>query len=82
MTKFLTVPALAALLIVANSAAFARGGASSFAPGQRFVQSGHQSQFGLPGASGYTPRQLFLHQRCSSTHGVSGCAPGHRFHHR
>jgi hypothetical protein len=76
MIKVLTL-AMMVLAIAADSTAFARGGASSVAPGRMFVTSDHRPQFGLHGASGYTPRQLFLHDRCSSTHGVSGCAPGH-----
>ncbi len=42
MIEFLTVPVLIALLIVSNSAAFARGiGASSFAPGHHFAHFDH-----------------------------------------
>jgi hypothetical protein len=42
MIKFLTVPVLIALLIVPNSAAFARGmGASSFAPSHHFAHFDH-----------------------------------------
>ena len=42
MIKFLTVPVSIALLIVLNSAVFARGtGASSFAPGHHFAHFDH-----------------------------------------
>ena len=42
MIKFLTVPVLIALLIVPNSATFARGiGASSSAPGHHFAHFDH-----------------------------------------
>ncbi len=78
MSKILTLAAVMALAIAAQSTAFARsGGASSVAPGHEFRT--YDSVRGYPGASGYTPRQLYLHHRCKSTHGVSGCAPGHRF---
>jgi hypothetical protein len=77
MIKFLTVPALIALLVMANSAAFARGmGASSFAPG-------HETR--THGASAKAPGRLFLSSGRHSLPGhpgASGFAPGHRFHHR
>ena len=79
MIKFLTMPALITLLIVANSAAFARGmGASSFAPG-------HETRVpGTHGASAKAPGRLFLSSGRHSLPGhpgASGFAPGHQFHH-
>jgi hypothetical protein len=75
MIKVLTL-AMMVLAIAADSTAFARSGATTFAPGHNpgFVR--HESRHG---ASSFTPRQLFLSGKCSSTHGVSGCAPGRRF---
>jgi len=80
MIKFLTMPALVTLLIVANSAAFARGmGASSFAPG-------HETRVaGTHGASAKAPGRLFLSTGRHSLPGhpgASGFAPGHQFHRR
>jgi hypothetical protein len=84
MTKFLALAAtLMALLIAAESVAFARGmggsGASSFAPG-------HEARVpGTPGASAKAPGRLFLSSGRHSLPGhpgASGFAPGHRFHHR
>jgi hypothetical protein len=80
MTKFLKLAAtLEAMLIAAESGAFARGiggpGASSFAPG-------HAAR--VPGTSG-APGRLFLSSGRHSLPGhpgASGYAPGHRFHHR
>jgi hypothetical protein len=80
MVKFLTMPALVTLLIVANSAAFARGmGASSFAPGHERRVPGTQ------GASGNAPGHLFLSTGRHSLPGhpgASGFAPGRQFHRR
>jgi hypothetical protein len=78
MIKVLTL-AMMVLAIAADSTAFARSGATTFAPGHNpgFVR--HESRHG---ASSFTPRQLFLQHNpkvCTSTHGVSGCAPGRRF---
>jgi hypothetical protein len=78
MIKFLTIPALVTLLIVANSAAFARGmGVSSFAPG-------HETRLpGTHGASGNAPGRLFLstgRHSLSGHPGASGFAPGHHHH--
>jgi hypothetical protein len=80
MIKFLTMPALVTLLLVASSAAFARGmGASSFAPGRETRVSGTH------GASAKAPGRLFLSSGRHSLPGhpgASGFAPGHRVHHR
>jgi hypothetical protein len=83
MTKFLTLAAaLTALLIAAESPAFARAmgggpGASSFAPGHETRRPGTH------GASGNAPGQLFLRHGSVPGHpGASGFAPGHQFHHR
>jgi hypothetical protein len=84
MTKFLKLAAtLAALLIAAETGAFARGiggpGASSFAPG-------HEARVpGTPGASAKAPGRLFLsagRHSLPGNPGASGFAPGHQFHHR
>lgn len=81
MTKFLTLAAaLMALVVAAESMAFARGmGASGFAPG-------HEARVpGTPGASGNAPGRLFLRSgrhSLSGHPGASGFAPGHEFHHR
>jgi len=86
MTKTISLAAIAGLIVVASSAAYARGGfggdsgfgASAYSPGQQFRLSGPVK--GYPGASGYAPGRLFrLNGPVAGHPGASGYAPGHKF---
>jgi hypothetical protein len=83
--KILSLAAIMGMVLMASSAADARGngggagfGASSFSPGQQFRQNGPVT--GYHGASGYAPGHLYrLNGAVSGYPGASGYAPGRNF---